>query len=130
MRYPDPQQRQQVDPPEICRGCGDALAQATDAGTAWSQIWDVKVIRSAPSTCCRGGAVAAARPPSRCRRAGGIVNAHLIEIVFGQAVSVGFVDRANARLAQRLAAAGFGEARCARLCRPSRCGPRTSHRCR
>ena len=34
----------------------------------------------------------------------------LIEMLYGQQVSAGFVDRANARLAERLAAAGFGEA--------------------
>ncbi len=34
----------------------------------------------------------------------------LIEILYGQPTSAGFVDRANARLAQRLAAAGFGAA--------------------
>src|SRR6266498_3053326 len=45
VRDPDPQQREQVAPPTQCRGCGDDLAGADDAGTAWSQIWDVKVIR-------------------------------------------------------------------------------------
>jgi len=34
----------------------------------------------------------------------------LIEILYGQQVSAGFVDRAGARLAQQLAAAGFGAA--------------------
>jgi len=34
----------------------------------------------------------------------------LIEILYGQQVSAGFVDRASARLAERLSAAGFGEA--------------------
>lgn len=136
MRDADPQQRQRVDPPRVCRGCGDSLAQAADAGTAWSQVWDVKVIRwrveyLLPRRCCGCGTTTTAAPPD-----GGLVNgisfgpvlntaavaltafgnvpteraAHLIEIMFGQRVSAGFVDRANARLAHRLTAAGFGEA--------------------
>jgi hypothetical protein len=36
-RDPDPAQRLPVDPPAACRGCGDDLSGATDAGTAWSQ---------------------------------------------------------------------------------------------
>jgi len=125
-----------VDPPAICRGCGDSLAQASDAGPAWSQVWDVKVIRwrteyLLPRRGCGCGTTTTACPPE-----GGLVNgisfgsvlntaavalsafgnvpteraSHLIEIMFGQAVSAGFVDRANARLAARLAAAGFSEA--------------------
>lgn len=136
MRDPDPQQRQRVDPPQVCRGCGDRLAQADDAGTAWSQVWDVKVVRwrteyLLPRRRCGCGTTTTACPPE-----GGLVNgisfgpvlntaavaltafgnvpteraSHLIEIMFGQAVSAGFVDRANARLAARLTAAGFGEA--------------------
>ena len=44
-RDPDPQHRTRVDPPTRCRGCGGDLADAADAGTGWSQTWDVKVIR-------------------------------------------------------------------------------------
>ena len=44
VRDPDPQQRERVDPPAECRGCGNGLDDADDAGTAWSQVWDVKVI--------------------------------------------------------------------------------------
>jgi hypothetical protein len=34
----------------------------------------------------------------------------LIEMLYGQQVSAGFVDRANTRLAQRLRAGGFAQA--------------------
>ncbi len=136
MRDPDPQRREQLDPPAVCRGCGDGLAGAADAGTGWSQIWDVKVIRwrseyLLPRRRCSCGMTTTACPPG-----GGQVNgvsygpvlntaavaltafgnvpveraSTLIEILCGQQVSAGFVDRAGARLAQQLAAAGFGAA--------------------
>jgi hypothetical protein len=136
VRDPDPQQRVQVDPPRQCRGCGGDLAEAADAGTGWSQAWDVKVIRwrteyLLPQRGCQCGTITTACPPD-----GGVVNgisygpvlntaavaltsfgnvpvqraSNLVEILYGQQVSAGFVDRANARLAGRLCAAGFGEA--------------------
>src|SRR6266536_3074817 len=106
VRDPDPQQRQQMQPPVVCRGCADGLAGAADAGTAWSQVWDVKVIRwrteyLLPRRRCRCGTTTTACPPD-----GGVVNS----VMFGQSVSAGFVDRASARLAQRLAGAGFEQA--------------------
>src|SRR6266516_199096 len=45
VRDPDPQHREELDPPTACRGCGGDLAGAADAGTSWSQILDVTVIR-------------------------------------------------------------------------------------
>jgi hypothetical protein len=52
----DPNQRLPVDP-AVCRGSGDDLSGATDAGKAWSQSWDVKIILayrvSAPATAVR-----------------------------------------------------------------------------
>jgi len=136
VRDPDPQQRRQMQPPVVCRGCADGLAGAADAGTAWSQVWDVKVIRwrteyLLPRRRCRCGTTTTACPPD-----GGVVNSvsfgpvlntaavaltafgnvpterasNMIEIMFGQRVSAGFVDRASARLAQRLAGAGFEQA--------------------
>jgi transposase len=135
-RDPDPTQRLRVDPPQACRGCGDDLAGAADAGTAWSQVWDVKVIPwrteyLLPRRRCGCTTTTTACPPD-----GGIVNgisfgpvlntaavvltafgnvpteraSHLIKILYGQDVSAGFVDRANTRLAARLTEAGFGEA--------------------
>jgi transposase len=136
VRDPDPQHRQEVDPPTQCRGCGSDLAGAADAGTAWSQTWDVKVIRwrteyRLPRRRCSCTTITTACPPD-----GGVINSvsygpvlnaaavaltvfgnvpveragALVEILYGQRVSAGFVDRANARLADRLSAAGFSEA--------------------
>ncbi|HEX8934871.1 MAG TPA: transposase [Pseudonocardiaceae bacterium] len=136
MRDPDPQQCQEVDPPAQCRGCAGDLAGAVDAGTGWSQIWDVKVVRwraeyLLPRRRCGCGITTTACPP-----AGGVVNgvsygpvltaavvalsafgnvpveraSTLVEILFGQQVSAGFLDRAGARLAERLVAAGFSQA--------------------
>ena len=136
VRDPQPQHREQVSPPQQCRGCGVDLDDADDAGTAWSQCWDVRVIRwrteyLLPRRECGCGATTTARPPS-----GGPVNgicfgpvlntaavaltafgnvpteraAQLVGMLTGQQVSAGFVDRANARLAEQLTAAGFDEA--------------------
>jgi transposase len=136
VRDPDPQQRRRLDPPVECRGCGSELSDAQDSGTAWSQIWDVKVVPwrtefALPQRkcgCC--GKVTTAVP------VGGLVNgisfgpvlnaaavaltsygnvpteraATLVAMLLGQNVSAGFVDRANARLAQVLTEAGFVEA--------------------
>jgi transposase IS66 family protein len=140
-RDPDPAQRLRVDPPAVCRGCGDDLTGAADAGTAWSQLWDVKVIPwrteyLLPRRRCACTTTTVARPPE-----GGIVNsisfgpvlntaavaltafgnvpteraARLIDILYGQCVSAGFVDRANTRLAGKLTAAGFEQAMLAAL---------------
>ena len=136
VRDPDPQQRQRLDPPVECRGCGGELGEAQDRGTAWSQIWDVKVVPwrtefalpQRKCACC--GKITTALPP------GGLVNgisfgpvlnaaavaltsygnapteraATLVAMLLGQRVSAGFVDRANARLAQMLTRAGFVDA--------------------
>src|SRR4051812_13208634 len=109
-RDPDPTQRLRVDPPAACRGCGDDLTEAADAGTAWSQVWDVKIIPwrieyLLPRRRCGCTTTTVAMPPD-----GGIVNsvsfgpvlntaalaltafgnvpteraAHLIDILYGQ----------------------------------------------
>jgi transposase len=145
VRDPAPQQRERVDPPVECRACGAGLGDADDAGTSWSQCWDVRVIRwrteyLLPRRQCGCGTITTAAVPS-----GGLVNgicfgpvlntaavaltafgnvpteraAHLVGMLTGQAVSAGFVDRANARLAEALTAAGFDEAlRAALLAEP------------
>jgi hypothetical protein len=141
VRDPAPQHREQVDPPQECRGCGADLVGADDAGMAWSQCWDVRVIRwrteyLLPRRRCACAVVTTARPPS-----GGPVNgigygpvlntaavaltafgnvptertAHLVGMLTGQEVSAGFVDRANARLAEQLTSAGFDDALLAAL---------------
>jgi transposase len=136
VRDPEPQQRERVEPPAACRGCGCGLDDAGDAGTAWSQIWDVKIVPwrieyLLPRRECGCGTTTTASPPS-----GGLVNgisygpvlntaaialtafgnvpteraAHLVGMLTGQQVSAGFVDKANARLAAQLTGAGFEEA--------------------
>lgn len=136
VRDPDPQQRERIDPPVACRGCGAGLGDAADAGLAWSQCWDVRVIRwrteyLLPRRQCGCGRTTTATAPS-----GGPVNgicfgpvlntaavsltafgnvptaraADLVGMLIGQGVSAGFVDRANARLAEALTGAGFDEA--------------------
>jgi hypothetical protein len=136
VRDPQPQHREQVAAPQQCRGCGVDLDDADAAGTAWAQCWDVRVIPwrteyLLPRRECGCGATTTARPPS-----GGPVNgicfgpvlntaavaltafgnvpteraAHLVGMLTGQQVSAGFVDRANARLAEQLTTAGFDEA--------------------
>lgn len=140
-REPNPNQQLPVDPPAECRGCGDDLSGAADAGTAWSQIWDVKVLPwrieyLLPRRRCACTVTTVAQPP-----AGGLVNgisfgpvlntaavaltafgnvptersADLIKILYGQSVSAGFVDRANTRLAAKLTEAGFDTAMLAAL---------------
>ena len=130
-----------MDPPTSCRDCGDDLTGATDAGTAWSQVWDVKIIPwrteyLLPRRRCGCGTTTVACAPD-----GGIVNgisfgpvlntaavaltafgnvpteraSDLITILYGQDVSAGFVDRANTRLAGKLTEAGFDQAMLAAL---------------
>jgi hypothetical protein len=135
VRDPAPECRQRLEPPTECRGCGGELGEAQDVGTASGQQWDVKVLPwrtefllpQRKCTCC--GKITTAVP------AGGLVNgiwfgpvlnaaavaltsygnvpteraAMLVAMLFGQRVSAGFVDRANARLARTLTQAGFVE---------------------
>jgi hypothetical protein len=140
-RDPDPGRRLRLDPPAECRACGDDLTGASDAGTAWSQIWDVKIVPwrieyLLPRRRRGCTTTTVARPPD-----GGVVNgisfgpvlntavvaltgfgnvpteraADLVEILYGQSVSAGFVDRANTRLAGKLTEAGFEQAMLAAL---------------
>jgi hypothetical protein len=146
VRDPNPSERVSLDPPAGCRCCGADLAGAADAGTAWSQMWDVRIVRRRveyllPRRRCGCTAITTACPPD-----GGIVNsvsfgpvlntaavaltafgnvpveraAMLVEIVLGQRVSAGFVDRANARLGGQLERGGFATAmRAALLAEPA-----------
>jgi hypothetical protein len=140
-REPNPNQRLPVDPPTECRGCGDDLTGAADAGTAWSQAWDVKIVPwrieyLLPRRRCGCTITTVAAAPD-----GGLVNgisfgpvlntaavaltgfgnvpteraSDLIKILYGQSVSAGFVDRANTRLAAKLTEAGFDTAMLAAL---------------
>jgi hypothetical protein len=74
-RDPDPGERRLLAPPSVCGSCGGGLGDAQDAGTAWSQVWDVRVIRHRVEyllprrACgCCGKTTVAAPPP------GAIVN--------------------------------------------------------
>lgn len=133
----EPNRTVPVDPPAECWGCGADLADGVDAGVAWAQVWDIppialeKVHYLLPRRrcgCC-GKTTAAVAPYAQ---AGAVVygpnvnaaaillgsegnvaverTAMLIEALLGTPVSVGFVARAQARLAQQLATAGFDEA--------------------
>jgi hypothetical protein len=126
----------ELNPPTARRARGEGLRDAENAGTAWSQVWDVRVVRHRveyplPRRVCGCGVTTTSTPPH-----GGKVNsvsfgprtnsaavaltafgnvpvqraADLVGMLLDQPVSAGFVDRANARLASNLAAAGFPEA--------------------
>jgi transposase len=133
IRDPDPSERVRLDPPTACRGCGGELTGAHDAGTAWSQVWDVQVISRRVEYLLPRRRCGCTQTTTACPPDGGIVNgvtfgpvlntaavaltafgnvpvertAMLVEILFGQRVSAGFVDRANTRLAGQVQAGGF-----------------------
>jgi transposase len=133
----EPKRTVPADPPAECSGCGADLADGVDAGATWAQVWDIppivleKVHYLLPRWrcgCC-GKTTTASAPYAQ---AGTVVygpnvnaaaillgsegnvpverTAMLMEALLGTPVSVGFVARAQARLAQRLASAGFDEA--------------------
>jgi hypothetical protein len=126
-----------VDPPAECSGCGADLADGVDAGVNWAQVWDIPSIVLAKVQyllprrrcgCC-GKTTTAAAPYAQ---AGAVVygpnvnaaatllasegnvpverTAMLMGALLGTPVSTGFVARALARVAQRLATAGFDAA--------------------
>lgn len=142
---PDPDDVEPVEAPAACSGCGNGLADGVDAGTGWAQVWDVEIVRRRVEyrlprvrcACC--GKVTTAQPPegqagtvsyrpvlnAAAVLLGNYANvpveraANVIGMLFGEAVSAGFVDRAAQRLAERLDAAGFDEAmRAALLAEP------------
>jgi transposase len=132
-RDPDPDEIFPVDAPAECSGCGGGLADGAEAGFGWAQVWDVEVKRRRVEyrlprvrcACC--GKVTAAVPPEgqagtvsygRFLNAAAVLlgnyanvpverAAKVMAMLFGEAVSAGFVDRAAERLARRLDAAGF-----------------------
>ncbi len=136
-RDPDPDERKTADPPAGCSGCGASLAGVTAIGSSWAQVWDVKISRevtecllaSLPCPCC-GKVTTADAPPGAHQGTisyGPGVNAAsillsgygnvpaertalLIAMLLGMPVSPGFVDRASARLDEKLQAAGFDDA--------------------
>jgi transposase len=136
-RDPDPDERKSADPPAQCSRCGAGLQGARPAGRSWAQVWDVTISRLVTEwllpalTCpCCGEVTVAAAPagayPGSVSYGSGINTAavllaaygnvpaeraaNLIRMLLGIPVSPGFVDKANARLSQRLDDAGFDEA--------------------
>jgi hypothetical protein len=133
----DPDRTVPVDPLVECSGCGADLAEGSDAGTAWAQVWDIlpivleKVHYLLPKRrcgCC--GKLATATVPFGHAgtvsygpnvNAAAIVlasqgnvpveaTAGLMAALLGTPVSTGFVARAHERFADLLAQAGFDEA--------------------
>ncbi|MGH3821509.1 MAG: IS66 family transposase [Pseudonocardiaceae bacterium] len=133
----EPDRTEVVDPPAQCRGCGDALGDAADAGMSWAQVWDIlavtleKVHYLLPRRRCGScGKITTAVPPWGA--AGTVVygpnvnaaaillasegnvpierTAALMAMMLGVPVSAGFVARALERFAQRLEDCGFDEA--------------------
>jgi hypothetical protein len=133
----DPDERETADPPAECSACGTSLASAEAAGASWAQVWDVQIARRVtewllPSLlcpCCGKVTTAGAPPgahPGTISYGPGVNTAavllagygnvpaertaHLIGMLLGIPVSAGFVDRASARLDEKLQAAGFDDA--------------------
>jgi hypothetical protein len=136
-RDPDPDERKTAGPPAQCSRCGTGLGGASPAGRSWAQVWDVTISRSVTEwllpvlTCpCCGEVTVAAAPagahPGSVSYGPGVNMAavllaaygnvpaeraaNLISMLLGMPVSPGFVDKANARLSERLDDAGFDEA--------------------
>jgi len=136
-RDPDPGDRKQAPPPAECRRCKGSLEGAEPAAGSWAQVIDVlfQVVttewelpgRRCP--CCGEVTVAAAPAGAHAgsvaygpalNAAAIVLTAHanvppekaaqVIAMLLGVPVSPGWVDKAAARLARKLAEAGFEEA--------------------
>ena len=149
----DPDRTEQADPPAGCSGCGAELTGAADAGSSWTQIWDIPpielekvhwILPRRRCGCCRttttaavpfGQAGAVVYGPNLNAAAVLLANegnvpvertATVIEALLGVPVSSGFAARALERFAQRLQAAGFDAAMKAALrAEPVICGDET-----
>jgi transposase len=142
QRDPDPDDRETAEPPVECRSCRASLAGAAPAGPRWAQVIDIEILRKVtelllPGLACGGcGAVTHAAPPPGFHAGsvayGPVLNAaavllschgnvpseraaQLIGMLTGEDVSAGWVDKAVARMSQRLRAGGFDEAMAAAL---------------
>jgi transposase len=136
-RDPDPDERKSADPPAQCSRCGAGLEGAKPVGSSWAQVWDVTISRlvtewllpALACPCCGEVTVAAAPAgahPGSVSYGPGVNTAavllaaygnvpaeraaNLIGMLLGIPVSPGFVDKASARLSDRLDDAGFDEA--------------------
>ena len=133
----DPGERKSADPPARCSRCGAGLEGAKPAWRSWAQVWDVRISRlvtewllpALTCPCCRQVTVAAAPAgahPGSVSYGPGVNTAavllaaygnvpaeraaNLIRMLLGIPISPGFVDKANARLSERLDEAGFDDA--------------------
>jgi transposase len=65
----EPDRTEVVSSPVRCRGCGEGLADAADAGMGWAQVWDIlaltleKVHYLLPRRRCGCGKTTTAAPP-------------------------------------------------------------------
>lgn len=132
-----PDKTETAPPPRECSGCGEDLADGRDAGTSWTQVWDIPPVRLEKvhyllprRTCsCCGKTTTASVPFGQAGAVtyGPVVNAAaillssagnvpvertamLMAAMLGSPVSSGFVARAHERFAQKLDAAGFDTA--------------------
>lgn len=151
MPTADPDDTVQIEPEE-CSSCGADLAEGTDEGTSWAQVWDIlpvvlqKLHYVLTQRRCSCGKVTTATPPLGQAGAvvyGPAVNAAAIELgsegnvpvektaglmadLLGVPVSTGFVARAQERLAEKLTQSGFDEAMIGALrAEPILCGDET-----
>jgi transposase len=142
-RDPDPGKTETAEPPAGCRSCRASLAGASLAGEPrWAQSADVRIVREVTEfllpglvcPCC-GEVTFAQAPPGLHAGAvsyGPVLNAaavllscygnvpsersaRLIGMLLGTQVSPGWVDKAVARVSERLQDAGFDEAMMAAL---------------
>jgi hypothetical protein len=148
-----PDRTETAEPARECSGCGGDLADATSAGMAWCQVWDIPAVRletvhwwlpKRRCGCCRklttasvpfgqAGAVTYGLNVNAAAvllaSAGNVPverTAMLMEALLGTRVSTGFVARAHERLAQALDTAGFDAAmRDALAAEPVLCGDET-----
>jgi len=141
-RDPDPGEREEAEPPAECRSCRASLHGAAPAEPRWAQVIDVEVLRKVtevllPGLACGDcGSVTHATPPPGFHAGsvayGPVLNAaavllscygnvpaersaQLIAMLTGEGVSAGWVDKAVARMSERLRAGGFDEAMAAAL---------------
>jgi hypothetical protein len=141
-RDPDPGDRETAEPPAECRSCRASLAGAAPTEPRWAQVIDIGILRKVtelllPGLACGGcGAVTHSAPPPGFHPGsvayGPVLNAaavllscygnvpsersaQLIGMLTGEGVSAGWVDKAVARMSERLRAGGFDEAMAAAL---------------
>jgi transposase len=136
-RDPSPGERKKAPPPAECRRCKAGLDGAVPAPGSWAQVTDVLFsvltteweLPGRRCPCCGEVTIAAAPPGAHAgsvsygpalNGAAIVLTAHanvppekaaqVIAMLLGVPVSAGWVDKAAARLARRLARAGFEEA--------------------